>query len=190
VKHFLVWTAAIRTSTFACESLPEGYMATRSGLLREGVIAGAIGATSVAIWFLLVDTIAGRPLHTPRILGAAFFSVLGTAMTPDSASAQVLGYTVFHYIAFAVLGIIAAALIRAAQSEPNIVAGLVVLFVAFEAGFYGLTALLSQSELMGNFAWYQVGAANLIAAGLMGFYLLKVHPELRQEMDYALSGRE
>lgn len=165
-------------------------MTERQSLVREGVIAGAIGATSVAVWFFVLDAIAGRPFHTPRVLGAAFFSVLGPAMSPDSPAMIVAGYTAFHYVAFAILGIIAAALVRASQREPNIVAGLVVLFVAFEAGFYGLTALLTQSELLGSLAWWQVGVANLIAAALMGAYMLKLHPELRREMDYALSGKE
>lgn len=165
-------------------------MPARQSLLREGIIAGAIGATSVAVWFFILDAIAGRPFHTPRVLGSAFFSVLGPTVSPDSPTMIVAGYTAFHYVAFAVLGIIAAALVRASQREPNIVAGLVVLFVAFEAGFYGLTALLTQSELMGTLAWWQVGVANLIAAAMMGAYMLKVHPELRREMNYALQGRE
>lgn len=165
-------------------------MRDRKGLAREGVIAGAIGATSVAVWFLILDIIGGRPLHTPRVLGAAFFSVLGPAVSPDSPAMQVAGYTAFHYAAFAVLGIVAAALVRASEREPNIVAGLVVLFVAFEAGFYGLTALLAQAELLGALAWWQVGVANLVAAVLMGSYMLRAHPELKRELDYALTGKE
>jgi hypothetical protein len=45
--------------------------------LREGFIAGLIGATSVAVWFLIVDLIAGRPLFTPSVLGEALMNVLG-----------------------------------------------------------------------------------------------------------------
>ena len=46
--------------------------------LREGILAGLIGATSVAIWFLVIDVIGGRPLHTPSVLGEALMNaVLG-----------------------------------------------------------------------------------------------------------------
>ena len=45
--------------------------------MREGGIAGIIGAASVALWFLIVDSIAGRPLFTPAILGASVFDLLG-----------------------------------------------------------------------------------------------------------------
>jgi hypothetical protein len=36
--------------------------------LREGIITGFIGATAIAIWFLIVDTISGRPFYTPILL--------------------------------------------------------------------------------------------------------------------------
>ncbi len=151
----------------------------RQSLMREGIISGMIGATSVAVWFLILDTIAGHPFHTPRVLGTGFFNMLAPSMSSDSPAVVIAGYTAFHYVAFAVLGITAAALVRASQREPNIVAGLVLLFVAFEAGFYGLAALLTRSELLGSLAWWQVGVANLIAAALMGAYMLTRHPELR-----------
>ena len=42
-------------------------------LYQEGLIAGLVGAATVAIWFLIIDTIQGRPLYTPAVLGAALF---------------------------------------------------------------------------------------------------------------------
>src|SRR2546426_9826893 len=42
-------------------------------LYQEGLIAGLVGATTVAIWFLIIDSIQGRPLYTPTVLGAALF---------------------------------------------------------------------------------------------------------------------
>src|SRR5881397_485376 len=42
-------------------------------ILREGFIAGLIGAAAVALWFLIVDVIAGRPFFTPAMLGSAVF---------------------------------------------------------------------------------------------------------------------
>ena len=31
--------------------------------LREGVLAGFLGASAVALWFLILDTVAGRPFR-------------------------------------------------------------------------------------------------------------------------------
>jgi hypothetical protein len=158
-------------------------------IARDGITAGVIGATAVAAWFLIVDTIAGHPLHTPLVLGTALFSVLGPLGSEGSA-VHILAYTVFHYAAFIVLGIIAAAIIHWADREPTVLAGLLILFVAFELGFYGLTALLAEFLPLGELAWYQVAAGNLIAAVLMGTYLWRTNPALREHFVEALDGRE
>ena len=41
--------------------------------LSEGFIAGVIGAGGVALWFLIIDTVSGRPFYTPALLGSALF---------------------------------------------------------------------------------------------------------------------
>ena len=71
--------------------------------LREGVIAGVIGATSVAVWFLAVDILIHNPLYTPRVLGEALWSVFGPVR--EGTAVFVIVYTVFHYVAFCIVGI-------------------------------------------------------------------------------------
>ena len=164
-------------------------MASNHNVVREGIIAGAIGATSVALWFLIVDTVAGRPFHTPAYLGSALFSVLGPAGN-EGAFFHVVVYTIFHYAAFAAVGILLTLLVHRADAEPSVLAGFFILFVAFELGFYGLTALLSQSELLGNIAWYQIAIGNVLAASTMGVYLWRTHPALGRGFSHALGGAE
>jgi hypothetical protein len=161
---------------------------TRFATVREGVITGAIGATAVAIWFLVVDIIGGQPFYTPATLGEAVSAVFGPT-EGESAFRHVLLYTVFHYLAFALVGIVAAWVMRASHREPTVLIALFILFVAFEVGFYALTYMLSLSPNFGNLAWYQVGAANLVAAGLMGLYLLKRHPHAAQDLADTLAAR-
>ena len=171
-------------------------MEGRRSILREGVVAGVLGATVVALWFLVVDVIAGHPLHTPEVLGRGLLGIFGRARSGivdsggDSALAVVSIYTLFHYLAFIVVGIIAAAIVRAGEREPSLLAGALILFVAIEIGFYGLTALLAQTHVLGSLAWYQIGIANLLAAAAMGVYLWRKHPALGQQLNYALQGRE
>ena len=153
-------------------------------------MAGAIGATSVAIWFLILDTIQGRPLHTPTVLGAALFSVLGGPPLVDSNLLLVAGYTVFHYAVFAAMGALLVYLAHRSHREPNILAGLLVLFVTFEVGFYGLAALLSEPGLLGDLGWYQIMLGNLLATVTMGTYIWRTHPLLSQDLAHALSGDE
>lgn len=161
------------------------------GILREGLIAGAIGATSVAIWFLILDTIAGQPLQTPAVLGRALFSVLGPPPTDgvhllDQPAVHLIGYTIFHYVAFIAVGTLASYVLDWAHDEPSVLLGFIILFVAFEIGFHGLVALLQQTTILGALVWYQVMIGNLIAAALMGVYLWRAHPEIADELAHAL----
>lgn len=161
-------------------------METQShSILREGVIAGVIGATAVAVWFFVVDLIAGHPLYTPSVLGEGFISIFGSS--PESQAVNIFIYTLFHYAAFTIVGIIAVILVHAGERMPSVLAGSMILFVAIELGFYGLVALLRQTVL-GNLAWYQILAGNLLAAVLMGTYLWRSHPALRRGLVQALEG--
>ena len=45
----------------------------RSKTYKEGFVAGLIGAATIAVWFLILDMIQGRPLYTPTVLGTALF---------------------------------------------------------------------------------------------------------------------
>jgi hypothetical protein len=142
--------------------------------MREGAEVGLIGASAVAIWFFVVDLIGGRPLYTPNALGTALQSFFG-ATSPTSMPLTVLMYTIFHVFAFIVVGIIIAGIFRAADREPSILAGFLILFVALELGFFWLTVLIMEGSSIGDIAWYQIGAANLVASIAMGVYLYRRH---------------
>ena len=44
---------------------------------RDGVVAGVLGATAVAVWFLGVDIIYAQPLATPEALGRGLLRLFG-----------------------------------------------------------------------------------------------------------------
>ncbi|HEY6089159.1 MAG TPA: hypothetical protein VD771_05175 [Gemmatimonadaceae bacterium] len=157
--------------------------------LREGVITGFIGATAIAIWFLIVDTVTGHPFATPIFLGKGVVSVLGKNMMGDTAFTQVLGYTVFHYAAFFIVGIVLTVVVHQAERTPAILAGLLVAFVMTTLGFYMIAAAFAQSSL-GDIAWAQIFIANLLAAGLMLGYLWRTHPRLNTQLRQALEGTD
>lgn len=150
-------------------------MANRT--IREGIVAGLLAAAVVAVWFLILDSVSGRPLGTPAMLGESVASLFG-GRGGGAPVAYAALYTVFHVIAFVISGVIVAAVVNSAEREPSLLFGLLILFVAFEIGWYGLTALLARDEAYGALAWYQVMAANLVAALTMGVYLYRRHPSL------------
>ena len=165
-------------------------MAERHSSIREGIIAGVLGATVIAVWFLIIDTIAAHPFHTPDILGSGLISILGKPPSmPDTMTTHVLAYTLFHYAAFVLVGIIVAAIVHQSERSPAILAGFVILFVVFELGAYGLTGLLTESNL-GGMAWYQIFIANLLATLAMGWYMWSRHPALKGNLRSALAGED
>jgi uncharacterized membrane protein YphA (DoxX/SURF4 family) len=155
-------------------------------LLHDGIIAGLVGAAAIAVWFFIIDLIAQRPFFTPITLGRGLLAVFGPEDIADSAVMFVLVYTVFHFAAFMLVGLLASLIVHLAKREPSILFGFVVLFAATEVGFYGFVGLLHQASSLGNLAWYQVMLGNLIAAGAMGFYFWRTHRELRDEFRHSL----
>lgn len=155
--------------------------------LREGIVGGLLAAASVALWFFLLDMVGGHPFGTPLRLGESIASFFG-GTGGGSPVAYVLGYTLFHVLAFCLAGVVVSAVVNRAESEPSLLFGLLILFVAFELGWYGLTAVLSRDEAYGSLAWYQVMVANLIAATTMGVYLYRRHPALAGRASHAIAG--
>ena len=166
-----------------------GYQAaihTPRPLVREGVIAGLIGGAVIAVWFFFVDLIMGQALFTPTTLGRALIRIFGPIPDNQSALFVIVAYTVFHFGAFIVLGLIAAMIVSVANREPSILLGFVVLFAAIEVGFYAFVGLLQQATPLGSLAWYNVMIGNVLAAAAMGTYLLRAHPILREQFRHAI----
>ena len=150
-------------------------------VLREGFIAGLIGAAAVALWFLVVDLIAGRPFFTPAMLGSAvFWGVRDPALVVVEYS-RIIGYTMIHLSAFIVMGTIAALLAAEVEITPPSFYLVVVFFAIFEFGFYVTVAVLAQ-PLLGSLAWWNVAIGNAIAASGMGYYLWREHPKIAQTL--------
>ena len=155
---------------------------SRRRVLREGLVAGLIGAGSVASWFLVVDIIAGRPFFTPAVLGSAMFWGLRDAATVIIGFQAVSAYTVIHALAFVLVGTIASQLLSEAEKDPGVLWLLIEFFVALEFGFHATVALVF-TPLLAELAWINVAIGNLIAAGGMGYYFWRVRPVLHRGLD-------
>lgn len=154
---------------------------------REGTIVGMLGATAVVVWFFVADFIAGHPLFTPYALGSVLQGFFGVE-TPASIPATIMMYTIFHYLAFIGVGIIFAAIFNAAEREPAILAGFVILFIGLEIICLGLTVMVHESSALRQIAWYQIGAANLVASLAMGTYLVRRHRKVIERAALAIGG--
>ena len=159
----------------------------RHSIARDGIVAGILGATAVALWFLGLDILYRHPLATPEALGRGLMRILGPEVS-DGTAVFVAVYTLFHYVAFIMVGLLVAVIVHFAEREPGVLAGAMMLFVAFEIGFYALSSALSASPMFGALGWAQVATGNLVAAIVMGVYMWRTHPGLGRDLRHALSG--
>jgi hypothetical protein len=146
--------------------------------LSEGTDVGIIGGLAVALWFLLLDSLAGHPFQTPSLLGQV---VLFGDSTPDTRHlvfGAILVYTAFHFAVFALLGMGLVALVHWGVRDPVVRYSLVPIFLVFEVLFYGLLEVFSErtNEL---FPFWTVIGANTLAALSMGIFLWVRHPDFR-----------
>ncbi len=153
--------------------------------IREGLVAGLLGAVAVMVWFLVLDLVHGRMFFTPGALGSAIFFGARGVHEVQITLETVLGYTGLHVVAFLAVGLIASALTEAARREPPLLLGMVLFFVTLEVMFIGLLAIVA-AWLLDAIQWWTIIVGNLIAALVMGGYLLHEHPELREHLSHDL----
>lgn len=146
-------------------------------VLREGIIAGLIGAAVVAVWFLVFDIARGRPLLTPGLLGATVFYGVNSPIGLTPSVGPIIGYTILHGLAFIAFGVIAASIMALSEREPALFIAFVILFACFEAFFFGVLGALGQS-MQGALVWWAVLVGNLLASVAMLWYLFRAHRAL------------
>ena len=151
-----------------------------SDVYVEGLVAGLIGAATIAVWFFILDLYNGRPFYTPNVLGAALSlsgGVRESATVPISME-FVLFYSFIHGLVFCVIGGLAAKLLSLAERDLNYGFGILLLFIIFEFGFVAATIVFAEPVLQA-LTLPAVLLGNLLAAGAMAVYFRRNHPELR-----------
>ena len=149
---------------------------------RAGVIAGVLGGSAVALFFVVTNALLGRPLlETPALLGtlvvhgpeAVISGNLDTSMT------MLLGYTAAHFAAFMTLGLGLAWLMRRVVRTPQMGAFAILLFAILQGPFFAvITAFGQQSGLTLPAA--EIALANVLATLTMVGYLFAAMPALRR----------
>lgn len=149
---------------------------------QEGMDAGIIGGLTVAVWFLFLDLLAGRPFMTPSVLGQIVLFGEGEPQLAPPVFGAILLYTVVHFILFGLLGMLVAKLVHLAVESPFWRYGLLALFVVFEFSFYNVMFLLfaATREI---FPFWSVLTANTLAAIAMGAFFWRTHPALRSSLE-------
>ncbi|HET9151272.1 MAG TPA: hypothetical protein VFN83_06110 [Gemmatimonadales bacterium] len=144
--------------------------------VREGAVAGAIGAATVAIWYFIIDWAHGRPLHTPNVIAQV---LLGNGRSDAGEFGTIAVVTVVHFLAYMAVGVALTALVH--LSWRNVAwrfgawLAVVIAFAFFSGLAYALGPLTGE-----HFPHWTVLGGSVVALLAMGAYLWRLHPELVQ----------
>jgi hypothetical protein len=148
---------------------------------REGITTGLIGGTVAAFWYLIFDTLRGRPLETPSALGRVFAARPEGGGIPGVTQIQPLAvaeYTILHFVVFCLLGLTLAKFTHMAVRNPalrmGVWIGVVVAFTFFLGYLLALYWMTGQ-----RFPWWSALVVDLVGVGSMGLYLWRRHPEIK-----------
>ncbi|MDX1647923.1 MAG: hypothetical protein R3304_12325 [Longimicrobiales bacterium] len=114
-------------------------------LAYDTFYGAAIGGAAIACFFLAVDVLAGRPLHTPSMLGQVLFAGADPNAVTEVRLEMMAYFTVVHLVTFLALGwVISLVLVFTGISRGNVpvVAGLV--FIVVSATFFAGDLLLME----------------------------------------------
>jgi hypothetical protein len=151
--------------------------ATDRSVLREGIVAGLIGAAVVAVWFFAFDILRGHPFLTPTLLGSFVFFGINTPVGLSPALGPILGYTILHGLAFVAFGVVAATMMAMSEREPALFVAFIILFAAFEVFFFGVMSVLGRA-MQAALVWWAVLVGNLLASVAMLWFFFRAHRAL------------
>ncbi len=161
---------------------------TTGEYLVEALYAGIFGGSAVAVFFLVADIMAGRPLFTPSLLGSVLFF---GAEAKDVLSVRfdaVVYFSIVHIAAFTVLGALLSFVVHEIElhsKHPALV--MLVLFGIIGTGFF-VVAPLALPGVVDVLGLGRVAAANLMAAIVLGlFFVLTHHAETRGKFKHNLA---
>lgn len=156
-------------------SAPPADTETTGDILYDAFYGAAIGGATIALFFLVVDSIQGRPMFTPSLLGQALFEGADPASVTEVRLDMVAYFTIVHLVSFLVLGGMLSYLCQAtgvAKTNLPVVTGVV--FVVLTGAFF-----LGDFLLIGGAAavigFQSVLVANFLTALAMGVFLRKAH---------------
>lgn len=145
---------------------------TTIDLIFDSIYSGAVGGTAVALFFLVVDLLDGRPLFTPAMMGNAILYGVAVGDMAEVKFDPIAYFTLAHMTAFVALGAAVTWLVHEVElhlKHPVVV--LLVLFVIIEVAFF-LVAPVAVPGVIRELGVARVIAANLLAAGSMALFFV------------------
>ena len=143
---------------------------SRARIIADGAAAGLLGGLVIAVWFFIFDAAQGRPLETPAMLAAALLHGVRQPVMTTAAWTLVMEYSIVHFLAFAVIGIIGALLIDASEEHPEMFGTLLIFTIGFEVFFIALIIMLGPAAQAAVSIWKGMSGNLLATAAMLSFF--------------------
>ncbi len=92
---------------------------TRGDTLYETFFCGGVGGAAIVLFFLAVDVMAGRPLHTPSLVGSVLYLGADPAAVEGVSLTAVSLASLAHLAGFSVLGFVASIMVRRVEEKSG-----------------------------------------------------------------------
>ena len=144
----------------------------------EGLMAGALAATVVWVWFLVSNWVHGTTWHVITMFGRGMLDLIGAGSSPRWVAVAI--FTIVHFAYWCLIAVIIVRLVNAAAKNPSVLGLAATLFILAQFFLVGVTAMLSDSGL-GMFAWPSIWLGNFVGFCAASWLIVERHPELREE---------
>jgi hypothetical protein len=151
----------------------------RRALWTEGVLVGLVAAASSTLILLLAGALSGRGLHILTDVGMSAVPSLVRAATGLSAAAS---YVLSHAVFYVLAGVVALALAGLVDRVPPLVAGLLLVVLIIEFGFFVFTTESQASGRIDQLSWRSLLIAHAVGDIIFILGLVRAHPSLRQAL--------
>jgi hypothetical protein len=139
-------------------------------ILGDGTMAGVIGASAIALFFLLLDAARREALYTPSVLATAILRGVPPSQHAGVDLGMVAAYSALHGAAFLAVGVAGAwatSLRRQSVATPTLA---ITIFAVLELGFL-FTCAVVDPALLSAVGIPAATVGNVLAAAGMAIYL-------------------
>ena len=158
-------------------------------IVGDGTMAGVIGASAIALFFLLVDTARREALFTPSVMASALLRGVAPSDAGGVDLSMVAAYSVIHGAAFVAIGILAAWATALRRSSVATFTLAIALFGTLELGFL-FACVAIEPGLLDAVGVAPASIGNLLSAIGMAAYLHRWPHDSIEEREAYRRGHE